>query len=243
MPTQQEIEEAKKFALKRVEASAEAKKAIRLLLLSYADRYSDGDENIEVLKGECANDVNEIVRKYALLSAMYMGDNDGGVSAFMNETHSGKTFLERFEDQVENFFYDLSNIAKAVGAISWGFKPEKKIFEEEYVKPYRDNSFISLAIESGTDIRIPSYRKGVPKAGAEQIMASAGNIVNTAWGFEQFDVAKRSGAVGYYVYRGSSYPCQTCQEATGFHKMEDEYFSAPPLHANCVCFAVYVSTI
>lgn len=52
--------------------------------------------------------------------------------------------------------------------------------------------------------------------------------------------AKASGAVGFFVMRGSSYPCNICDDEVGFHV---EWDKLPPYHGHCKCFAVSVSAI
>lgn len=52
--------------------------------------------------------------------------------------------------------------------------------------------------------------------------------------------AKACGAVGFFVMRGSSYPCNICDDEVGFHV---EWDKLPPYHGHCKCFAVPVSAI
>lgn len=44
--------------------------------------------------------------------------------------------------------------------------------------------------------------------------------------------------IGYYAFRNSNYPCVTCDDNVGFHKITDLTL---PVHGNCVCgsFPVY----
>lgn len=46
-------------------------------------------------------------------------------------------------------------------------------------------------------------------------------------------------AIGFLVYRGSSYPCDICDSMVGFHPMSLDQL--PPYHNNCVCYAVPVT--
>ena len=45
---------------------------------------------------------------------------------------------------------------------------------------------------------------------------------------------KREGAIGYFVSRGSSYPCDYCDSFVGFHDIND-VSSIPPFHGSCYC--------
>lgn len=53
---------------------------------------------------------------------------------------------------------------------------------------------------------------------------------------------KDKNIIGYYQFRNSSYPCELCDEAVGFHKITELTL---PVHPNCVCsaFPVYKDDI
>ena len=63
-----------------------------------------------------------------------------------------------------------------------------------------------------------------------------------AWMRELANDYKEDGAVGYYVFRGSSYPCDLCDSACGFHPLTDMSFF-PPLHPHCCCGAVPIYSL
>lgn len=52
---------------------------------------------------------------------------------------------------------------------------------------------------------------------------------------------KRDGATGYYVLRGSSYLCDLCDSACGFHTIND-LSGFPPQHPHCQCYAIPIFT-
>lgn len=55
--------------------------------------------------------------------------------------------------------------------------------------------------------------------------------------FSHFDnqFMSRMGYQGYIVYRGSNYPCQACDDNTGYHPIHQETL---PVHPNCLCYAL-----
>ena len=60
------------------------------------------------------------------------------------------------------------------------------------------------------------------------------------WNEHDWRTAKGLGALGYYIERGSSYPCDTCEDHTGrFFKIDDRE-NIPQYHRNCRCFVVFV---
>ena len=60
------IDEAKRFALKRVEIASEARKVIDNIIKHYAEKYDPESQFNEVLKSECVNDVMLVIREYAV---------------------------------------------------------------------------------------------------------------------------------------------------------------------------------
>lgn len=53
---------------------------------------------------------------------------------------------------------------------------------------------------------------------------------------------EESGAVGFYVLRGSDYPCQLCDSKVGFHLIDEtDYF--PPFHPHCCCYVIPIRGI
>ena len=60
-----------------------------------------------------------------------------------------------------------------------------------------------------------------------------------AWMRQMRQNYEDEGAEGFYVMRGSTYPCDYCQSYVGFHQI-DEAEAFPPQHANCACFAIPV---
>lgn len=89
--------------------------------------------------------------------------------------------------------------------------------------------------------------KGVKKGNVGNSNSEANNIirfgeitVQMAWMHYQLTEYQEQGAAGYYVFRGSNYPCENlCDLHTGFHPITDTE-SYPPQHGHCMCYAVPV---
>lgn len=65
------------------------------------------------------------------------------------------------------------------------------------------------------------------------------NTVALGYAFYQMEQAKAGGAIGFFVYPGSTNPCEYCQgKFYVFHSIEEE---APPYHPHCRCITVYVT--
>jgi len=86
--------------------------------------------------------------------------------------------------------------------------------------------------------------KGVKKGNVGNSNSEANNIIRfarltqqMAWMRYHRQMYDERGAAGYYVLRGSNYPCDLCDSRTGFHTI-DEVDAFPPQHYNCVCYTI-----
>lgn len=83
---------------------------------------------------------------------------------------------------------------------------------------------------------------GLSKYGATNLVTMARSTLAKTWMKSEFMEAEDDCMGGYYVFRGSSYPCShICDLECGwFHPMSRGMVL--PLHANCFCFAVFVKS-
>ena len=229
--------EAAQYARKRAQAQRNAvsrtKKAIQRLARRTALKGSVSDE----AEREMIESIILFGYEYAEAAGRYLYDEDNGIKEYMDGIHYGKTYRERVEEQAGRLVADIGKILVA----SEFLKMPARLVESEWEDPYFVGGAVRRANSRGAGIEIPSYGQGIPLSGAEQLLKNIDNTIALAWGYEDYDFALRNGAVGFYVFRGSSYPCQTCQEQVGvFHPMEESVWSHPPFHNNCVCYVVYV---
>lgn len=113
-----------------------------------------------------------------------------------------------------------------------------------YVNPaiqeaIRKGGFAASRIQSqGITYGTGRYISGFANLKRMEIMAMSQGYNYTnyrIWG-------KDKNIIGYYQFRNSSYPCEICDEAVGFHKITELTL---PVHPNCVCsaFPVYKDDI
>lgn len=229
--------EAAQYARKRAQAQrnavSRARKAISRLARRAALKGAVSDES----ERELIESVVLFGYEYAEAAGRYLYDEDNGIREYMDGVHYGKTYRDRVEEQADRLVADMGKILVAAEFL----KMPPRLVEDEWEDPYFVGNAIRRANARGAGIEVPSYGQGIPLSGAEQLLKNVDNTVALAWGYEDYDLALRNGAIGFYVFRGSSYPCQTCQEQVGvFHPMEESVWSHPPFHNNCVCYAVYV---
>ena len=76
--------------------------------------------------------------------------------------------------------------------------------------------------------------QGVPTSGLTAILNTLGGAVTQAWRYAEQQEMQQNGAIGYWQFRGSDYPCDSCDEETGFHELGDREYDPYP-HPHCMC--------
>ena len=85
---------------------------------------------------------------------------------------------------------------------------------------------------------------GISNNGSTNVVNMGMRTLQLAWMRELYNEYTDSGAMGYLVFRGSTYDCDWCQGIvdTGIHPMDD-YESFPPQHSRCACWVLPVYEI
>jgi hypothetical protein len=109
-----------------------------------------------------------------------------------------------------------------------------------YTMPEVRATFDNADDFNATCIRNKGVQKGavgISNNGSTNVTNMAKLTLQMAWMKELSMEHEEDGAAGYYVLRGSSYPCETCDSMVGFHKMED-IDGYPPYHGHCCCYVI-----
>lgn len=109
-----------------------------------------------------------------------------------------------------------------------------------YTMPEVRETFDHAEDFNATYIRNKGVQKGavgISNNGSTNVTNMAKLTLQMAWMKELSMEHEDDGAAGYYVLRGSSYPCETCDSMVGFHKMED-IDGYPPYHGHCCCYVI-----
>lgn len=84
------------------------------------------------------------------------------------------------------------------------------------------------------------YGRGIPVSSKEDLGFITVSAIAGTWNEWAWRSASADGAIGYYVERGSSYPCEECESHTGIFYDISDHDHLPQYHRNCRCFVVYV---
>lgn len=161
----------------------------------------------------------------------------GVVEEYLTSKHWDKTFKQRTLTYTDRFRKDITNLIASGKSLGMDKKKIASAIRCEYKNPY-SSSIVSKALRKGKVVLdIPKYGAGISKNAYDQIIKNVRGSIEFAWGVADHDTALKNGATGFYVMRGSSYPCEECQAHVGWlHKMSDD---TPPFHINCKCIAIY----
>ena len=160
---------------------------------------------------------------------------------YINDESYEKTLKERIRIYSNRFKYEAEAwIASGLllGMTTAGLESE---FETFMYKPYNNPTFVRASLKKG--VKATRLASGGKSYGVGKYVSSISSLVRLAratvadtFRRAQFYSFKEMGITGFYVYRGSSYPCSLCDSMVGFHDFK--YAELPPYHNNCVCYAV-----
>lgn len=261
MPTEQEISRAKEYLVLRLRAERLAVSTLDDALLSAARRiagiaryYNVPPERFRFsanpsLQKE-VDEVLELLREalYSRIEGIDTFEDEEEDSPFvapaLTEKVNGRTFRQRLADYVSRWGFEIEAVIAAAGLN--GVRNQTEILDgiREYMdRPY-ENPWMKEHMGEGDAVRlntIPHYGKGRHIASAAALALLLRTTVARGWmqNWARLNAGKR----GYYVFRGSSYPCEICDAQVGFLHDASDMAGLPPQHPNCVCFTVYTDNV
>ena len=269
-PSQQDIDAAKQFILQREENARMLEDKIDELLADAAEkiviicyRYDVDPQKLYIASGFNEQMMNEI--------AEVMDELEEEILALMQEyaTRSTKdrdrinvlllwmASLGRgnrnLRDTLEGYLYKfMKDLEAAIAALRFAdatmadaVTKVKTNLHTIYTMPEVMAAFKNASEFAATYIQ----SRGVQKGGVGLSNNGSTNVTNMArltlqmvWMRSRRLEMEEDGAAGFYVLRGSNYPCDYCDSKVGFHPMTDiDYF--PPFHGHCCCYVVPIFTI
>ena len=156
------------------------------------------------------------------------------------------------QQTLDTYLYKfMKDVEAAVAALKYANVPlaqaitkAKTHLHTIYVMPEVQKAFKQAESFTATYIRSRGIVKGnvgLSNNGSTNITNMARITLQMVWMRSQA-MDYQEDAVAYYVLRGSSYPCEICDNACGFHMIDEmEYF--PPLHPHCCCYAIPIYAI
>lgn len=182
-------------------------------------------------------DIERYVSAYSTASCKILGISSGDTTSFLAGNIYGKTTAQRLSAYLDNFAEDIVRMVKAGTLMDYSDSQILSAVRTGYKNPYK-SSVVTKAQRKDINIATPSYGKGIFRNAYENVVRTATQVISISWGRAEQQYGKDSGAIGFKVYRGSSYPCPICDDECSYtHKFGDPF---PPFHINCVCFTKFI---
>ena len=269
-PSQQDIDAAKQFILQREENARMLEDKIDELLADAAEkiviicyRYDVDPQKLYIASGfneQMMNEISEVMdeleeeilalmQEYATRSTKDR-DRINALLLWMASLGRGNRNLR---DTLEGYLYKfMKDLEAAIAALRFAdatmadaVTKVKTNLHTIYTMPEVMAAFKNASEFAATYIQ----SRGVQKGGVGLSNNGSTNVTNMArltlqmvWMRSRRLEMEEDGAAGFYVLRGSNYPCDYCDSKVGFHPMTDiDYF--PPFHGHCCCYVVPIFTI
>lgn len=262
-PTSREIEEAKDYLRQRLNAELSMKDnllaimyqaAKEIIAVSYKYNvppnqfsFSYNKELQQEVETIIAN-LRELIEYYTeTLAVATHTDEEEQIIAFIKRESHGKTLVERINVYSIQFKKELE-VAIASGILL--NVTEDKLLSS--IKESRKSPLLNQHIKQATSKGFPVIsRLKVPETygvgRTNSSFTALDNLTNFAiaegWMNYFAMIAQKNGATGFMSFRGSSYPCQQCDDETTYFHIFSNGDPVPPYHAHCCCYIVPIYEI
>lgn len=247
--TEQELEEAKAYLRDRLRnersMSADVERLLELwaaYLLAALARGASKDEIESIIA-----DLVEAILSDCETLAVDEHDRRDDILLYMNSERHGNTLEGRVRERCHTYFNEVAAVytaGKLLGMSTDALLPVvinnmENPWENPVLKEVRKKIEKGLLSGNIKDFEKPHFGSGIRIDSVGALKAITGFSIADAWMWWGYENALARGAKGYYVVRGSSYPCDECDSHTGiFYPIRDEE-NRPQYHLNCCCFVVY----
>lgn len=249
-----EIKRSVEYSIKRSQALRNMESHLQSILfdcaksiVSKSSRYRKGKvlsneasllEEARKITAEAEESIESYISAYSKASCRILGlENSDNIKSFLEGEIFGKTTSERNTTYLANFAEDIVRMIKAGTMMGYTDTQLLSSIRTGYKDPYR-TSVVTKAQKKDINIDVPSYGKGYYRNAYQNIVRNAKQVISLAWGKAEQEYGKESGAIGYKVHRGSSFPCQVCDDLCGYvHSLDTMVI---PAHVNCICRAEFI---
>lgn len=183
------------------------------------------------------DDIEKYISAYSKASCRILGIDSENIESFLVSDIYGKTTSERNATYLGNFAEDIVRMIKAGTLMGYTDQQLLSAIRTGYKDPYH-TSVVTKAQKKDINIATPSYGKGIFRNAYQNIVRNAKQVVSLAWAQAEQEYGEQSGAIGYQVFRGSSFPCELCDSLCGYvHSLDTMVI---PAHVSCVCRAEFI---
>lgn len=247
--TEEELQEAKAYLRDRLRNERSMTADVERLLVMYAAYLLTAlfnnlpEEQVERIIVEL---VTQLLADCELL-AVDEHDRRDTILAYIHTERGGDTLTGRIEKRVRTYYDEILATYIAGRLLGKRYDEVLNVVTSSLNNPWHNTIIeeakekIQKGIVAGDVSRFeePHYGRGVDISSKKAIEKITDFAIGDAWMYWGWLDARDKGAKGYFVERGSSYPCDECQSHVGiFYPIEDEE-NRPQYHRNCCCYVVY----
>ena len=258
MPTKNDIEEAKAYLRERLEAETSMRNNLEKSMLEAASRIVEISYKYKIPPSlfrfsrnrQLEKEVNEVIgwlkskiEHTMLILAIATHEEDGkDITSHITKENHGKTFAQRNNIYCNRFKDELEGAIAAGLVLGLAKEKLKETISANLTHPYSNPVFREAEKKDTSAARLlskgVSYGNGRTNSMFTALDRLTSYGVAQGWMKHWWNMGSEKGAKGFVIFRGSSYPCQTCDEAAmRIHDMSEPY---PPLHLNCKCGMYFV---
>lgn len=245
-PSEKDIEAAKAYLIERLSAEQSMtynltavmrRAAERIVEICYAVKADRENFRYDALPQKAQQEIDKVIQwlretvdDYFLTLAIadHEENRDEILPSVLSENH-GMNFGQRLSDYCEKYRDELMVLIGAGLLLGVNRKALSNSIGENLKRPYA-NPLIADGINSPL-----TYGRGRTNSMYTAIGDLTRFGISEAWMKNQYINNRKDGCLGWYVRRGSTFPCSLCDSMVGFHADESEL---PPYHLSCCCFAI-----
>lgn len=262
--TEEDIRKAKKWTLKRNENALKLSSLIEELLqdaikqltqISYKYncppeqfQFSQDKklrEDVAQVMSELEDNILELVEEYSLNETQDKKKRSS-ILQWLIALHSKgtKDLRGTLHERLRQFLYDTEAQIAAMKlarynqtkAISRAISTMHTVYAAPEVQAaFKKLSTAIYIIKHG----VHEGNIGLSSSGSNNVESFGYQSATLGWEKSRYEREKEEGKAGYYVRRGSTFPCAICDDVCAvFHPIEEGMVL--PVHSHCCCFAVFV---
>ena len=246
-PNESDIEAAKAYLRQRLDAERSMSANLEIIMREAAKqivevccsananpqtfRYSDLPLRVQWDIDEVIEWLREMIEDYfeTLAVADHEENKDIILPFILGENH-GSTFDERLTDYCDKYRDELMLLIGAGLFLGVTKSALAKSIGDNLKHPYANQ-----LLAEGIDAPL-TYGRGKSNSMYNAIGDLTRYGIAQGWMRNWELTTAKDGCIGWIVRRGSSYPCDICNDNCGFHSIDEG--TNLPLHGHCACFAV-----
>lgn len=244
-------EEARQYLLQRLDDEASMKDDVDNLLRHYIPLLvgllllGASQQEIDALLDDL---VAELIDDCDTLAVDEHEDERDAILLFIHGDMGGKTLDDRVRERVNTLLDEVATVVLIGMLLGHNEKTIVSSLLDNMANPWKNPLIIAykemvargeIAPNPDIDPEERHYGQGIPISSLTGLTDVTVYGVSAGWCLYDYESHKDI-SKGYFVLRGSSYPCPECDSHVGYHDISD-VGGLPLYHNHCKCYVVWVN--